>query len=129
MFGTAGLPVSLAAGRFLIFIALTFFISCKQKGSQDNECFYELVETHAEVIDLKPHPEGNGRIAVVLDFKASSLALDDQELGDLKDIQIDHAFLERNHIEIGNKYEVTVSELSKGDCENKLIVAFNHKLE
>jgi len=78
---------------------------------------------------MKPHPEGNGRIAVILDFKASSLALEDQEMGDLKGIKIDHDFIVRNNIELGNQYEVTVSELTKGDCKNKLVVAFNHKLE
>lgn len=134
MFGTAGLCASRPTGIHLLTLscaALLFLhAGCSGKSNAKNsECFYDRVDTHAEVTALKPHPEGMGRIAVILDFKASTLALEDQELGELKDIKIDHDFLLRNNIEIGNHYEVVVSELTKGDCENKLIVAFNHAFE
>ena len=78
---------------------------------------------------MKPHPDGNGRISVVLDFKASVLGLEDQELGELKGLKIDHAFLERNGIEMHNKYDVVVSELIKGNCDTKMTVAFNHAFD
>ena len=96
------------------------------KQLTQGDCYYETVETLAEVIDMRPHPDGNGKISIILDFKASVLALEDQELGNLKGYQIDDKFLKRNHIDMGNKYSVTVSELTKGNCDTKLTVAFDH---
>lgn len=130
MFGTA----VLSARKRFFFLPLLSCVAllsgCDQSASQANgECYYETVTTNAEVIGLKPHPEGNGRISVILDFKASILALEDQEMGELKDVNIDHDFLVRNHVEIGNKYEVSVTELVRGDCKTKLTVAFMHDLE
>ncbi|MDP4662913.1 MAG: hypothetical protein NWQ55_03495 [Salibacteraceae bacterium] len=73
-------------------------------------------------------PAADGTIQVILDFDASSLALEDQDLGKLKDMKVDHDFLVRNNIEIGNKYSVTVSEITKGDC-TPMFVSFNHSFE
>ncbi len=123
MFGTA----SSYARYTSILIGLTFFsFGCKEQGQKSNNCDYVTVETLAEVIDMRPHPDGDGKIAIILDFKASVLALEDQEMGALKGYHIDHKFLTRNHIDMGNKYSVTVSELVKGDCDTKLTVAFDH---
>lgn len=112
-----------------ILLFLVAACDSQQSGKASSECYYETVETIAEVIDMKPHPDGDGRIAVIMDFKASVLALEDQELGKLRDAKIDHDYLERNGIEMGNKYEVTVSELTRGDCDTKLTVAFHHSFE
>ncbi|MEZ4721283.1 MAG: hypothetical protein R2813_05330 [Flavobacteriales bacterium] len=114
---------------FILLFAAFFLDSCSGKKKKYAECDYDTVKTLAEVINMKPHPDGNGKIAVILDFKASVLALEDQELGALKGVEIDHDFLERNGIEMNNKYEVVVSELVKGDCDTKLTVAFNHGFE
>lgn len=123
MFGTA----SSYARYTSILIGLTFFsFGCKEQVQKSNNCDYVTVETLAEVIDMRPHPDGDGKIAIILDFKASVLALEDQEMGALKGYHIDHKFLKRNHIDMGNKYSVTVSELVKGDCDTKLTVAFDH---
>lgn len=124
MFGTA----SFLSRYFSIVILMCYVLVGCTNTSKDSagDCYYETVETLAEVIELKPHPDGNGKIAVILDFKASVLALEDQELGALKGYHIDHKFLMRNHIDMGNKYSVTVSELTKGNCETKLTVAFDH---
>lgn len=115
----------LSSGLYILLLSCT---SGKQKPP---ECYYETVKTLAEVINIKPHPtEGkDGRILVMLDFKASVLALEDQELGNLMQHRVDHAYLERNNITLGYKYEVEVTELTKGDCETKLTVAFLHKFE
>ena len=126
MFGTVNSCVNI-----LISTAFTTLLisstGCKQNTENSGgDCYYETVETLAEVIDMRPHPDGNGKIAIILEFKASVLALENQELGDLKGYQIDHKFLKRNHIDMGNKYSVTVSELTKGNCETKLTVAFDH---
>ena len=112
----------------LTLLVLVFLFGCSESAKDSDECYYEVIDTEAEVINLKAHPEGEGRIAVILDFKASSLALEDQELGALKDVKIDHDFIERNNIEIGNRYSVNVSELTKGDCTPQF-VSFNHSLE
>lgn len=117
--------------RIIAFLSLCIIVNaCQdQKTAPKEGCYYETVETLAEVIDMKPHPDGNGKIAIILDFKASVLALEDQELGELKQLNIDHDFLTRNGIEMHNKYEVVVSELIKGDCDTKMTVAFNHAFE
>lgn len=125
MFGT----VSFSSKIFLALFTAIVLNSCSEKKNKYAECDYDTVKTFAEVINMKPHPDGNGKIAVILDFKASILALEDQELGALKGFDIDHDFLERNGIEMNNKYEVVVSELVKGDCDTKLTVAFNHGFE
>ena len=126
MFGTTSSYLRYLTAISLL-VTLTFSFGCKQNTKQSGgDCYYETVETLAEVIDMRPHPDGNGKIAIILDFKASLLALEDQELGDLKNYQIDDKFLKRNHIDMGNKYSVTVCELTKGNCETKLTVAFDH---
>lgn len=125
MFGIAN-----SSSKFIIGLcALVWLTACGNQQATYPECYYDTVESMAEVIDMRPHPDGEGRIAVVLDFKASVLALDDQELGALKDLHIDHDFIERNNIELNNQYEVVVSELQKGECETKLTVAFSHAFE
>lgn len=100
--------------------------ACKSSSQKGEDCIYETVDTYAEVIDMKP--AADGKILVILDFDASSLALEDQELGKLKDLKIDHDFLVRNNIELKNKYSVTVSEITKGDC-TPIFVSFNHSFE
>ncbi|GAB4221704.1 MAG: hypothetical protein Kow0075_17440 [Salibacteraceae bacterium] len=107
-----------------------FLVSSCVERTKHTECYYDTVTTYAKVVDLRPHPEGNGRVAVILRFEGSALAAEDQELGALKpQLFIDHDFLVRNNIEIGHKYEATVSELVKGDCKTKLTVAFSHGFE
>jgi hypothetical protein len=118
------------AGCFLwLSLVVILSTSCDGKNQAAGDCHYETIETLAEVIDMRPHHDGDGRIAIYLDFKASILALEDQELGDLKEIKIDHEFLTRNNIQLNTKYEVTVSELIKGDCKTKLTVAFDSGFE
>ncbi|MEX2595424.1 MAG: hypothetical protein WEC59_00735 [Salibacteraceae bacterium] len=129
MFGTVNSSNSKKLGSAIIAFVLLIFILTSCGSSNSNEhCDYNKVETLAEIIDIKPHPDGNGRIAVILDFKASKLAFEDQELGELRSQKIDHDYLVRNNIEIGNKYEVVVSEIITGNCTPKFI-SFNHSLE
>ena len=126
MFGTASSYGNYLSITLIYLISVSCF-GCKQDNkAATGDCYYETVETLAEVIDMRPHPDGNGKISIILDFKASVLALEDQELGALKGYQIDDKFLKRNHIDMGNKYSVTVSELTKGNCQTKLTVAFDH---
>ena len=129
MSGTASFSSSRIIFFFTLFVAVPLSACDFGNSQQTPECYYEITETLAEVVDMRPHPDGHGHIAVILDFKASILALDDQELGALRGVSIDHEFLERNNIEMNNKYEVVVSELTKGDCDTKLTVAFNHAFE
>lgn len=127
MFGTANSSVrkTLAATTAVFFF---LFTACNSAPEKSGECYYDRVDTLAEVTELKPHPDGNGRIAVILDFKASPLAFKAQELGELMDFTIDHDFLVRNNIEIGNQYEFVVSTITSGDCTPQ-IVAFNHAFD
>ena len=124
MFGTAN---SLSKLLVAATTSLFFFVACSS-SPDGGECHYDRVDTMAEVIELKPHPEGNGRISVIMDFKASPLAFKNQELGELKSLKIDHDFLVRNHIELGNQYEVVVTTLTSGDCTPQF-VSFNHSFE
>ncbi len=126
MFGTANSSVRIfIAATTAVFI---FLVSCNSSGNKDGECYYDRVDTMAEVMEIKPHPDGEGKIAVIMDFKASPLAFEPQELGELKGYTIDHDWIVRNHIEIGNKYEVVVSSITSGDCIPQF-VSFNHAFE
>ena len=124
MFGTADLLNKSILGIFSL--AIISLYSCQSSSSSGGDCFYTYIDTHAEVIEMKPGKDGD--ILVILDFDASKLALENQELGDLKDITIDHDYLVRNNIEIGNKYSVTVSEITEGNC-TPVFVSFNHSFE
>jgi hypothetical protein len=124
MFGTADLLNRTILGLFgLVLVSL---YSCQSSSTSGGDCFYNYIDTHAKVIEMKPGKEGS--ILVVLDFDASKLALENQELGELKNITIDHNYLVRNNIEIGNKYSVTVSEITEGTC-TPVFVSFNHSFE
>lgn len=125
MFGTANTLNNIKHAAIFL-IAANALIACTTPSNKSQDCFYSTIDTHAEVIDLKPGV--NGKIRVILDFEASKLALEDQELGELKNLEIDHDFLVRNNIEIQNKYSVTVSEITKGDC-TPIFVSFNHAFE
>lgn len=126
MFGTANSSVRIIiAATTAVFI---LFSACSSSNNGEGECYYDRVDTMAEVMEIKPHPDGEGKIQVIMDFKASPLAFEPQELGALKDYNIDHDWLERNHIKIGNKYEVVVSSITSGDCIPQFI-SFNHAFE
>ena len=123
MFGTVNSLISVRA--ILSILVFSFVASSCANKTKSNDCDYDRVETYAEIIDIRPHADGNGRIAVILDFKASVLALEDQELGVLKDFEIHHDFIVRNNLEIGLKYSVDISQITKGDCTPRF-VSFNH---
>lgn len=112
-------------------MALSFgaiLFGCNSGNGNQQECFYETYDVLVTIKDMKPHKDGDGKINVVLDFDGSSLALKDQDLSEFKkDVKIDHDFLVRNNIELGNKYEASVSEISTGDCI-PLFVSFHHDL-
>ncbi len=122
MFGT----VNSFAKASTLLLSILILSSCGSDA--DGDCFYDTIDTKAKVIDVKSHADGEGRIAVILSFEASKLGLSDQEMGDLKNVSIDHDFLARNNIEIGNRYDVTVSEITKGSCTPSF-VSFHHSLE
>ena len=82
----------------------------------------------AEILEIRESAEEEGRMEVIMDFKASKLAFEDQELGALKGIEIDQAFVDRNRLKVGNQYSVLVSELTTGNCVPR-IVSFEHSLE
>ncbi len=129
MFGT----VSSSAKRIFIAHCMALFfgaflLSCGGGQSNADDCYYETYNVMVRVKNFKPHPDGDGKISVILDFDGSSLAFEDQELSTFKpDVRIDHDFIERNRMEIGNKYEATVSEISEGNC-TPLFVSFHHDL-
>jgi hypothetical protein len=128
MFGTANsINKKLLAATTAVLITI-FLDACAETSTNKNDCEYDIVETMAEVIDIKPHPKGNGKIEIILDFKASPLAFEKQELGALKGFDINHEFLVRNNIELGNKYSVQVSSITSGDC-TPLFISFNHAFE
>ena len=82
----------------------------------------------AEIVEIRESENEPDRIEVIMDFKASKLAFEDQELGLLKDIKIDQDFVDRNRLKVGNQYSVIVSELTSGNCVPR-IVSFEHSLE
>jgi len=124
MSGIVNLSNSLRA--LLSLLVVIFLVSACAEKTKRSDCDYDIVTTYAEITDIKPHPEGNGRIAVIMDFKASVLALEDQEMGDLRGTKIDHDFIVNNNLEIGLKYEVNVSQIVRGDCTPQF-VSFNHE--
>lgn len=98
---------------------------CTQNAPE--KCRYETVETQALVSAFEPN--GEGGVRVMLEFFDSELATEPQDLGELKGLKIDHDFLVRNNISIGNTYTATVSTLVKGNCDVKRTVAFHHAFE
>lgn len=128
MFGTVNLSVS-TRSLAITLAAFSFSLILGCTGEQSSgDCYYDRVDTMAEVTELRPKKDHPDQIEVILDFKASSLAFEDQEMGALKGVHIDQAFVDRNHIRIGNQYSVLVSEITKGDC-TPLFVSFQHALE
>lgn len=124
-FGTVNSIDKIIHINFLPIITSLCLISACSAG-KTGECYYETVETHAEVIEIERKADGN--LSVILDFKASKLALEDQRLEDLKELQIDSAYILRNRIAVGNKYEVVVSQITSGNCIPQF-VSFNHDLD
>lgn len=124
MSGIVNSSSSLKALLSILVLSLSLS-SCSNKA-KPGDCNYDMVTTYAEITDMRPHPEGNGRIAVIMDFKASVLAMEDQEFGKLRGIKVDHDFIVRNNFEIGLKYEVNVSQIIEGDCTPQF-VSFNHE--
>ena len=128
MFGTVDSSSRSVKTTILLFLfSLLLLNGCKDKTAS-NDCYYERVDTMAEVIDIRKSQSEEGRMEVILDFKASQLAFEDQEMGALKDVQIDQDFIDRNQIRIGNQYSVVVSEITKGNCVPR-VVSFQHALE
>jgi len=128
MFGTVDSSSRLVKTTTLLFLFSVLLLNgCKDKTAS-NDCYYERVDTKAEVIDIRQSQCEEGRMEVILDFKASQLAFEDQEMGALKDVQIDQDFIDRNQIRIGNQYSVVVSEITKGNCVPR-VVSFQHALE
>lgn len=132
MFGTVNTSNSKLSNRafaMALIIGAIFISACgNEKNSSNEECYYEIYDVLATVKNLKPNPEKDGEILIVLDFDGSSLAFEDQTMNKWKpDVKIDHDFLVRNSIEIGNRYEATVSEISKGNC-TPIFVSFHHQL-
>ena len=128
MFGTVDSSSRLVKTTTLLFLFSVLLLKgCKDKTAS-NDCYYERVDTKAEVIDIRQSQCEEGRMEVILDFKASQLAFEDQEMGALKDVQIDQDFIDRNQIRIGNQYSVVVSEITKGNCVPR-VVSFQHALE
>lgn len=125
MFGTANSLNNKILAATTAVLILVSPVACTDKGANEANCEYDIVDTLAEVIEIKPHPKGNGKIEIILDFKASPLAFEKQELGALKGYDIDHDFLVRNNIELGNKYSVQVSSITSGNCSPQFI-SFNH---
>ena len=128
MFGTVDSSSRSVKTTTLLFLFSVLLLNgCKDKTAS-NDCYYERVDTKAEVIDIRQSQCEEGRMEVILDFKASQLAFEDQEMGALKDVQIDQDFIDRNQIRIGNQYSVVVSEITKGNCVPR-VVSFQHALE
>ena len=128
MFGTVNSSGKL---RYVLFICAILSIICIQGCKTDAsscDCYYDKADTMAEVMDIRPKADDPTHLEVILDFKASKLAFEDQEMGQLKGIQIDQDFVDRNRIKVGNQYSVIVSEITKGDCIPR-IVSFQHALD
>ena len=128
MFGTVNSSGKL---RYVLFICAILSIICIQGCKTDassGDRYYDKADTMAEVMDIRPKADDATHLEVILDFKASKLAFEDQEMGQLKGIQIDQDFVDRNRIKVGNQYSVIVSEITKGDCIPR-IVSFQHALD
>ncbi len=108
-----------------VFTAYTFFILMVCSCKSDGPCDYTITFAKADVINIIPF-EKNGKklYHIELKFDASSLYDGTHFLDDLKNIEIDSAFIARNKIKKGITYTTYVSDLENGNCE-KRIVSFN----
>jgi len=89
-------------------------------------CEYDTFDFVAEVKDIRPQQDNPDVLDVVLDFNTSTLALEDQTFGELREVVVDSAYFKRNHMRVGIKYTGTVSEIRTGTC-NPFFISFNHK--
>lgn len=113
---------------FIGLLALAGLAACTGNGQADDGCEYQTTDVLMTIKDIVDDPEREGFKKVVVSFNASSLALEDQELGELRDMEITEEYIERKHMHIGNKYRGTVSDLIKGNCQ-ELFLTFEHNLD
>ncbi|NQV53611.1 MAG: hypothetical protein HQ500_10535 [Flavobacteriales bacterium] len=128
MFGTVNSSGKLRHVLFTCAILSMVFIHGCKTDTSSGDCYYDKADTMAEVMDIRPNEDDPTHLEVILDFKASKLAFEDQEMGQLKGVEIDQDFVDRNRIKVGNQYSVIVSEITKGDCIPR-IVSFQHALD
>lgn len=101
-------------------------VSCKNQNKNVGPCDYYYNDFKAQIKGIEPFMEnGKELFHVKMEFDNSILYKEIQLLEELKNIEIDSAFIKRNNLKVGNIYTGTVSEIKEGDCQ-PLFVSFNH---
>ena len=111
--------------QFIFLFGISFLLlSCGSE--QVGPCDYAEYKFRAKITDISPYQQdGKELYHVKLKFDVSSLAGEPQYLEKLKNIEIDSAFVARNHLKKGNIYLGTVNEITSGNCE-EMYLSFDH---
>ena len=109
-----------------ILIILAFF-SCTQNAG--GPCDYNIDDAKARVVAIEKYTHNDKKLyKVKLKFNKSGLSDEPQLLNEIKNTEIDSAFIERNEIKVGNVYPCTVSERTSGNC-TPLFVSFENEFK
>ncbi|HBH05436.1 MAG TPA: hypothetical protein DDX92_02390 [Flavobacteriales bacterium] len=92
----------------------------------NDPCSWDHYQVEMRVIEIRFDSASNSG-EIFLDFNKSSLAEAPRKMSELKDVVVDREFIELNSIKEGNIYTGVVSELTDGNCEER-IVSFDQKL-
>mgnify|MGYP003340238990 FL=1 len=105
---------------------INIITGCKQDAGP---CDYYQYEALAKVVSIEAYNKDSKKLYHVgLKFNNSSLKQEIQYLDEIKEIEIDDAFLNRNKIQKGFSYQALVSEIKEGDC-TPLFISFNHQFK
>ena len=108
--------------RNILFLSIVLS-ACNNSGP----CDYDIVETHAKVVNVIKSKDSN-LFLVELQFYGSSLADQNHFLHEFRKTPIDSGFIARNKIIKGKEYSVTVSDRLTGSCLERM-VSFNHRFK
>ncbi len=116
---------------FLIPVTLQFFLlSCSSNSESNGACEWHQRKFSATVTEIKFDKlsnKGDSLFQVKLMFDAGSLSEKEQDLGNIKDMEITKAKLTRNKIKVNATYTGTISDLKEGNCATP-VVAFDQRL-
>jgi len=112
-----------------LFIFSLAILSIQACSFKKGPCNYEEVKFKAEITAINPYKKENKELyEIVLEFNNSSLYGSKQTLNEIKNIEIDKAFVERNQLRLQKTYTGVVNETEDKHC-TKRYVSFNQKLK
>lgn len=108
-------------------ISLMMLSGCSTCERETNICDYKPRElVTMEVVEIKALEDD--QVEIVVEFNKSIFASEKRNLGELRNQQTDSAYVERNKIQVGNKYQCEVTEPVDLNCAEPMI-SFNNEFK